>query len=205
MLLLSIPTPCHEKWDEMTPNGQGAFCSVCSKTVVDFTALSDKEVQNYFLHKKEEKTCGRFRNDQLAGKDNSLNKLLATSIPFWKKFLAMVVIVFGSLLSSCNQVTLGKPAVNSQKTELKDLPFTTTGIILSEIEPYTNSPIDTVLTKKCSFEAIGITEEIFVDDTIIQGDVKMSPVTQEEPLLKIQTIDKAIKISLDKHGNPTRE
>src|SRR5690349_1749923 len=99
MLLISIPTPCHEKWNEMSPREQGAFCSVCSKTVVDFTSLSDEEVQNYFLKQAGQKTCGRFRNDQLIDKEDPLKKLLADAVPFWKKFLAIVLVVFGSFLT----------------------------------------------------------------------------------------------------------
>ena len=34
---ITIPTPCHENWNEMTPNEMGRHCTVCSKTVKDFT------------------------------------------------------------------------------------------------------------------------------------------------------------------------
>lgn len=30
---ISIPKPCNENWNEMTPDQQGAFCKVCSKVV----------------------------------------------------------------------------------------------------------------------------------------------------------------------------
>ena len=43
---LFIPKPCHENWDEMTPNEKGRFCSICSKTVKDFTKLSDAEIMH---------------------------------------------------------------------------------------------------------------------------------------------------------------
>jgi predicted house-cleaning NTP pyrophosphatase (Maf/HAM1 superfamily) len=66
MLLINIPEPCHENWNEMSPREQGAFCNVCSKTVIDFTSLSDEEVKNYFLANHGQKTCGRFKNTQLS-------------------------------------------------------------------------------------------------------------------------------------------
>jgi hypothetical protein len=63
-LYLTIPTPCHENWDAMTPNQQGKFCQSCSKTVVDFTTMTDAEVLNFFKQNTTN-TCGRFNHDQL--------------------------------------------------------------------------------------------------------------------------------------------
>jgi hypothetical protein len=63
-LQLNIAEPCHENWQNMTPQEQGRFCGSCRKTVVDFTMMSDQEVLNYFL-KADHNICGRFANDQL--------------------------------------------------------------------------------------------------------------------------------------------
>ena len=60
---ISIPKPCHENWEAMTPKEKGRFCGVCTKTVFDFTKTSDKEIIEH-LH-KESATCGRFFNTQL--------------------------------------------------------------------------------------------------------------------------------------------
>lgn len=61
---ITIPKPCHENWEMMTPEEKGRFCSVCSKTVYDFTALSDQELINAFPD-QEENVCGRFNEFQL--------------------------------------------------------------------------------------------------------------------------------------------
>ncbi|HWB28782.1 MAG TPA: T9SS type A sorting domain-containing protein [Chitinophagaceae bacterium] len=63
-LYITIPTPCHENWDNMTPAAKGRFCQACAKTVVDFTAMTDSEILHYFS-KAAGNTCGRFANDQL--------------------------------------------------------------------------------------------------------------------------------------------
>ncbi|MCS3795746.1 carboxypeptidase-like regulatory domain-containing protein [Niastella sp. OAS944] len=63
-LQLNIAEPCHENWQNMTPQEQGRFCGACQKTVVDFTKMSDQEVLNYFL-KADHNVCGRFADDQL--------------------------------------------------------------------------------------------------------------------------------------------
>jgi CarboxypepD_reg-like domain len=62
---LSIPQPCHENWQNMTPSEQGRFCSACAKEVVDFTNMNDTEVLYFFLDRKSEKVCGRVYPDQL--------------------------------------------------------------------------------------------------------------------------------------------
>ncbi len=62
---LSIPDPCQENWDNMTPGHQGRFCNSCAKTVIDFSQMSDPEVLNYFSRVKNEKVCGRMYPDQL--------------------------------------------------------------------------------------------------------------------------------------------
>lgn len=61
---LTIPTPCHENWNRMSPAEQGRFCAVCSKTVKDFTAAPDEEILDEFS-KNAENVCGRFKTSQL--------------------------------------------------------------------------------------------------------------------------------------------
>ncbi len=62
---IKIPEPCHENWNKMTPTDKGRFCSSCEKEVVDFTAMSKNEIQQYFINKTTEATCGRIQNKQL--------------------------------------------------------------------------------------------------------------------------------------------
>ena len=61
---LTIPTPCHENWEEMSPAERGRFCSVCVKTVQDFTALPDEHLMETLSHSTEN-VCGRFTTSQL--------------------------------------------------------------------------------------------------------------------------------------------
>lgn len=63
---LSIPAPCYENWDAMTPTRQGRYCNACAKEVIDFSNMSDSEVLHYFLKKKNDTVCGRVFPDQLA-------------------------------------------------------------------------------------------------------------------------------------------
>ncbi len=60
-----IEDPCHADWDQMKPETQGRFCSSCSKTVVDFSTMSDFSIVNYLENNKHQSVCGRFAEDQL--------------------------------------------------------------------------------------------------------------------------------------------
>ncbi|PWB27767.1 hypothetical protein [Flavobacterium sp. HTF] len=62
---ITIPEPCHENWDKMTPKENGRFCMSCSKTVIDFTAMLPAEIQQFFIQNQNKKICGRFRKSQL--------------------------------------------------------------------------------------------------------------------------------------------
>ncbi len=62
---ISIPQPCSEDWNKMTPLEQGRFCDSCQKCVVDLTGFTDEQLYKYFAEHKDEKVCGRFQNWQL--------------------------------------------------------------------------------------------------------------------------------------------
>ena len=55
---LGIANPCTENWDQMTPANQGRFCAACQKTVVDFTAMDDHELLQWFT-RHQGSVCGR--------------------------------------------------------------------------------------------------------------------------------------------------
>jgi len=61
---ITIPKPCHENWNAMTPDEKGRFCAVCSKTVRDFRKAPDDEMIEVFTHASEE-ICGTFNPSQL--------------------------------------------------------------------------------------------------------------------------------------------
>jgi hypothetical protein len=115
---ISIENPCHEDWQTMTPETQGRFCGACEKTVVDFTTMSDAEILQYFSKPSVEKTCGRFRVEQLSESGTSKqnipserNWVPATSSKPSKAllhFAYLLVIVMGVGLSSCNNHVQGE-------------------------------------------------------------------------------------------------
>jgi CarboxypepD_reg-like domain/Secretion system C-terminal sorting domain len=111
-ILIHIPEPCHEDWNKMTPTQQGRHCQSCCKQVIDFSAMTDAAIINYFA-KGNEKICGRFANDQL------LRPLQETKIEKkkgWQWFMATITSLFllanrsNGQASNCNAIQ-GKIAV----------------------------------------------------------------------------------------------
>lgn len=105
-----IPTPCHENWNNMTPEGKGRFCASCSKQVVDFSLMSDQQVLNYFKNTTG-KVCGRFADDQLQ------RPMIAAAEQkkkvWWVAAMMPVLMLFGkaNAQKKKGKVTQGEPAM----------------------------------------------------------------------------------------------
>jgi hypothetical protein len=111
-LNLSIPEPCHESWDRMTPDEKGKFCGSCQKSVVDFTGMSDRQLGEFFK-KTTGSVCGRFHEDQLH-RDIEIPK---KRIPWVKYFFQFTWPAFVLFLKSCGQKDqmTGEMAVRSSE------------------------------------------------------------------------------------------
>lgn len=103
-LQLSIPKPCHENWDAMTPVQQGKFCGSCQKQVVDFSNMSDRQVAEFFKKPSTGSVCGRFMTDQL-DRDIDIPK---KRIPWFKYFFQFALPAFLVSIKASAQKTQGK-------------------------------------------------------------------------------------------------
>ncbi len=192
MLKLSIPKPCHEDWAAMTPNEQGRHCAVCAKTVTDFTQMSDEEIKQFFLNRKEgESTCGRFTNKQL----NQITIELPANIyyipmPLWKKFLAASLIIFGTTLFSCNTNTLGEPQTENKLTGVIAIPAQQQNTLLGDTvlpAPTVGEPaIDTTVKPKCAKTKTVTVEGITVGKIAAPPEIWQGTVAVVEPDIKVE-------------------
>jgi hypothetical protein len=101
---ITIPKPCHEDWNKMTPDKTGRFCNSCSKSVVDFTQMQANEIQDFFILNQNKSICGRFKNSQL---DEIIiqipSRVLYSQINYHKMFMLALFICMGTTLFSCKQ------------------------------------------------------------------------------------------------------
>ncbi|HSU27737.1 MAG TPA: hypothetical protein VLJ68_05105, partial [Chitinophagaceae bacterium] len=87
---LSIPVPCHENWENMSPVEKGKFCGSCQKQVVDFSNMSDRQVAEFFKKPSTGSVCGRFMSDQL---DREID-IPRKRIPWLKYFFQIAIPAF---------------------------------------------------------------------------------------------------------------
>lgn len=122
---LSIPKPCHENWDGMTPSDKGRFCASCQKTVTDFTNMSDRQIAEFFK-KTSGSVCGRFYQDQL-NRDVEIPK---KRIPWLKYFFQFSL---PALLVSLKATAQGKVRMTGDTVDCAKSPTVgTTAIVVPD-------------------------------------------------------------------------
>lgn len=93
---IQITNPCANDWHAMHPNAEGRFCDACAKNVIDFSAKSDAEIRAFLLKNKDQDICGRFQKQQVDRIRIDIDpNVLQAGIPFWQKFLVIVLVSFG--------------------------------------------------------------------------------------------------------------
>ncbi|WP_353777033.1 energy transducer TonB [Winogradskyella sp. 3972H.M.0a.05] len=150
---LSIPNPCHEDWNAMTPKDKGRFCSSCDKVVIDFTKLSDYEIQDFIEANRHKQLCGHFKQSQL----QSINLRIPSDVIQKEHnaihlFTLLLLIVMGTSLFSCTTNTNDTKKIDSvevvdsisQKTIDKDTIYN----ILGGIPKLDCSKSDSTYTQK---------------------------------------------------------
>ena len=169
----------------MTPTSHGAFCSACTKNVVDFTTMTDNEVEHYLLHKAGEKVCGKLKNTQLHRIRIKIPEhIFYAKIAGWKKFMAVLMLAFGSMLFGCD-VTTDTPVTKVIKTETANLPkqllgeFSYSADVMGKVATEQVCEVIKVepeMIKIASVTTMGFTVPI------IMGDMEVKPVMADTSL-----------------------
>jgi hypothetical protein len=87
---ISILKPCEMLWQDMSPNMQGRYCNNCTKTVIDFTGMTNNEIINHLsIHHN---LCGRFYQYQLNMLNNILENKAQPGFP-WRALAAVASLI----------------------------------------------------------------------------------------------------------------
>ncbi|WP_274474162.1 carboxypeptidase-like regulatory domain-containing protein [Mangrovimonas aestuarii] len=144
---ISIPEPCNEGWNNMTPTKKGRFCANCKKEVIDFTNQSDFYLAQAI--QADTNLCGRFR-------PNQLNRII--SQPANKSFgkagvffgLLSFLSVSQPLFSQEPKPKVEKREQDSLKAELEGKQDSTSkriikGIVISEVDSLSLPGVNVIL------------------------------------------------------------
>lgn len=101
---ITIPEPCSENWNEMTPNEKGAFCQKCALDVYDFTNKSAEEIRKVLTLNIAAPVCMRIEPKQLdeLNADFSAWKMNNRQ-SYHRAWVFTFFVVFGLTLFSCEE------------------------------------------------------------------------------------------------------
>jgi hypothetical protein len=207
-LQLTIPTPCHENWDNMTPVDKGKFCGCCQKQVVDFSNMNDRQVAEFFKKPSTGSICGRFMSDQL---DRSI-EIPKKRIPWLKYFFQFVIPAFLVSIRASAERTQGKIKVRTETTDTTKVPFPeqliTMGTAVSRpilVKPLVKKQVaDAIKKSDCSrrmlgqvafFDPVSKMDTSFLKGSVI--DEKGEPV----PFASIETNEPGKGVIADENGS----
>ncbi|UUV21347.1 carboxypeptidase-like regulatory domain-containing protein [Paenimyroides aestuarii] len=124
VIIVNIQNPCDEKWNKMQPHDRGKFCMQCSKEVIDFTKLDNKEIIQ-IIKESNGRICGRMSISQLN------NPIEIPSKKSWSKVYKALTAIFligstGSLFATnlpltTNNFNISKDESNYKRINLKQI------------------------------------------------------------------------------------
>ncbi len=111
-IIINVPSPCHENWDKMTPAEKGRHCSSCNKTVIDFSAYTDRELVE-FISKNTGSVCGRLSpyqvNRPIVSYEQNNSSLLQR---------IMMGTALATSMAACNENPNSSQTIPPQTTQL---------------------------------------------------------------------------------------
>ncbi|MBX2895074.1 MAG: carboxypeptidase-like regulatory domain-containing protein [Cyclobacteriaceae bacterium] len=132
---LTVPSPCHEDWNNFTPTQKGKFCGACQKEVIDFTAWTDDEIKQFFK-RSSYSTCGRFKQQQLKIYPETITTTKTHSA--WAAFVAFLMLLGNETAEAQTSTTIPQEEVVKQtKSKLpfkEGSPITISGVVLDDVD-----------------------------------------------------------------------
>lgn len=174
---IQIADPCNKNWNAMIPNNDGRHCLQCCKTVIDFTDWEPEKILDYI--KENKNICGRIYPQQMIVEDkrhNLISNIINSSLAYWKKIAAIVIICFAVAADTSAQTQQHTP----QKTK--------THVVKKPVKTPKQSPIMGLVAppKKNNIDSIKRNDTASPPSTQIMGKIKVvtpKPPSQPQPLM----------------------
>ncbi len=120
---IELSFACDEDWNKMTPVERGRHCSSCQKSVIDFSAFTDRQIIAFYEESNNASTCGRFRVGQL----EKLNENINAPIPkrhtnFLRPILATALLT-AACSSEMEQGEINVEPLKDNSEQLRDTVF----------------------------------------------------------------------------------
>lgn len=100
-------TPCHERWEQMTPSERGRLCAKCNTEIVDFRNSTEAEIENT-IATSTAKICGYYSIAQFQ-KPGSRLATAATA--------ATIALAFPAFTEGAQQSAAATPVPNVASTD----------------------------------------------------------------------------------------
>jgi len=192
-IAISVPTPCHEDWNAMSPRQQGRHCAQCDHVVADLTTATDAQLIALFTSDAKPK-CARFDPKQLDRALGATEHKHARVLPL-AAFTSLVAVAAGhEAMAQGGPVTkpvmLGEPAI-AQPPPPPPLVTGKMMVVPHSIPPRCDRPIIGDTVSAIIREPDPIEERIEtgnvairVDDTV-KGDVRavVQPAEADHPVV----------------------
>lgn len=98
--MIVIQNPCSENWNKMNKTEKGRFCESCNHIVIDFTNMTNEEIESYFEVNSRDNICGNYKKSQVYVPKETYsfkNKLLKLNL----KPLNLILLLMSFFVSSC--------------------------------------------------------------------------------------------------------
>ncbi len=115
-ITISVPTPCHEDWNTMSPApgskaGKGRHCAQCDHMVADLTTATDAQLVALFTSDAKPK-CARFDVGQLDRALGATDQQRARAVPM-AAFTSLLSVAAGheAIAQPDTSIMVGEPAI----------------------------------------------------------------------------------------------
>ena len=195
----SIPKPCSEDWNKMTPTEKGAFCGKCAKEVLDCSRIKTTEIKG--LISKKTNPCVRIQKGQIDDL-NLIEWFNSLTLRKQLKYLFLFAFLFIFEMGGAAQES-DSTLIQPQHVVIDSVDEMTTAEVILESEYQFEAIPKVVLKYEVSLPiydplicGINIVDPFIYGDFIVSGSMISAPIVAEaiSPSLFAPPVEKDVEV-----------